>query len=238
MSVLDAALQYANAGLRVHPCRPEDKRPLTRWGSEATTGGRTIESWWQRWPDALVAVCTGDAFYPERFLVVIDIDPRNGGEQDEDLCRHTLTSQTRSGGWHHWCWSYEPVGNRVNLVPGVDIRGEGGYVIAPPSPGWTFLNSAGIEPLPALVYDELRRPTRRPGRGFEPASTSQPVQEGGRNDYVARFAGWAIRNELAWTADELVELCVEHNRHVCVPPLPDVEVMRTAMSIWRRDQRG
>ena len=190
-ALADAALQYASAGLRVHPCRPEDKRPLTRWGTAATTEPAIIESWWQRWPDALVAVCTGDALLPgarrpapDSFLVVVDVDPRSGGVLDEDLAAHTLTADTRSGGWHHWCWSYERLGNAVGLLPGVDIRGRGGYVIAPPSPGWSFRPGSPevINYLPHPIAAAMQPQRRAAGRSFEPASVERPVAEGGRND--------------------------------------------------------
>lgn len=243
--MIEAALQYAAAGLRVHPCRPEDKRPLTRWSRAATTEPAIIESWWQRWPDALLAVCTGDRLLPGRRapapdsrLVVVDIDPRSGGQMDDHLFNYTLTATTRSGGWHHWCWTYEPMGNRVGLLPGIDIRGIGGYVIAPPSPGWAFANDRPIQILPSPIATAMQYQRRAVGRGFEPASVDNPIGEGGRNNYMARFAGWVLRNELAESCADLVELCQEHNAHVCQPPLPGEEVSRTARSIWRLEQRG
>ncbi len=234
--MLQAALAYARLGLRVHPCRPADKRPYVRWSTEASTDPDVIAGWWKHWPDALIAVCTG------RGLVVVD-DDRGLAHPDGDLAQ-TLTARTRSRGFHHWFTSSEPVGCAVGLVPGIDIRGEGGYVIAPPSPGWEWLNWGDVEyvttpmlSLPAWIVEAFNARTtaaRRFSGGFEP---SERVAEGGRNDYMARFAGYAIRvgidDEL-----ELVELCLEHNAQVCVPPLDDREVKTTARSILRRHNRS
>lgn len=231
--MVEAALTYAQAGLRVHPCRPADKRPLTRWGTAATTDPDAIAAFWKRWPDALIAVCTGSGS-PGSGLVVVDIDPRNGGEYDPELAR-TLTATTRSGGWHHWFYSPLALGNRVNVTPGVDVRADGGYVIAPPSPGWAWVDpDQAILPLAGafVAWQEDAGVSGRFRPGFEPA---ERVAEGGRNDYIARFAGWAIRQ--GWV-DEVVELSLEHNAQVCVPPLDEAEVRRTARSILARHRRA
>jgi putative DNA primase/helicase len=231
VSLLEEALGYAAIGWRVHPCRADNKRPLTRWGTEATTNEFTIEQMWTRWPDALIAVCTGSG------LAVVDVDPRNGGMYDDDLAR-TLTSETRSGGWHHWFTSRSPVANAVGLIPGVDIRGDGGYVIAPPSPGWSWMNDVPMLPLPRVITDlmEIRRSERRNGPGFEPAAPGT-VGEGYRHDYMVRFAGFAIGVLEIEDADELVATCLEEYQRACWPAdAPDRNIARIARSILRKDR--
>lgn len=226
----DAAIQYALSGRRVHPCRAEDKRPLTKWGEAATSDEAEVARMWTRWPDALIGLCTGDG------LVVVD-DDRGLNRPDSDLAA-TLTARTRSRGWHHYYSTAEPIGNAVGLFKGVDIRGAGGYVIAPPSPGWEYIDAdAPILPLPDYIVTAIEvryRPVGLHRPGFEPSAR---VAEGGRNDYIARFAGYAIRLGFDDEA-ELVQLCREHNDQVCVPPLDDVEVARTARSILRRHERA
>ncbi|MBX7070128.1 MAG: bifunctional DNA primase/polymerase [Microthrixaceae bacterium] len=153
-SPLDAAVRYALAGRPVFPChtptpagcscgRPDcgspGKHPRTRNGlHDATTDVGRIESWWSRWRDANVGVATGRV----SGLVVIDIDPRHGGlaSMRALLDEHGPLPdgprvRTGSGGWHLLFSSpAAPVKNSVNRVgPGIDVRSDGGYVIAPPS---------------------------------------------------------------------------------------------------------
>ena len=148
------AIRYAAEGRPVFPChtptsggcsccRPDcgspGKHPRTRQGlKDATTDAGQIEAWWRQWPDANVGVLTGRP----SGLVVIDIDPRHGGV---DSMRSLLDEhgplppgprvRTGSGGWHLFFRSpAAQVRNSVNRVgEGIDVRADGGYVIAPPS---------------------------------------------------------------------------------------------------------
>lgn len=152
------AAAYAAHGWRVFPlhspgdgptgcdCRKTDcthpaKHPRTLHGLlDATTDIDKIVRWWTMWPTANIAIATGVV----SGLVVIDIDPRNGAM--DTLARladngHTFgkTGQvlTHSGGWHLY---YRHPGGKVTsrsnaLGTGIDIKGDGGYVVAPPSRG-------------------------------------------------------------------------------------------------------
>lgn len=129
-----AALLYASWGWPVFPCAPGLKRPATEHGlNEATTDVDQITDWWWRWPRANIGVATGHAFD------VIDIDPggvdwwrRHGHEHGPLPDIHGKVSTPRVVGWHLYV---EPTGmrNKAGLAPGVDYRGAGGYVLAPPS---------------------------------------------------------------------------------------------------------
>jgi hypothetical protein len=143
-SALSHALAYARMGWEVLPCRPVDqvyggraykaKSPYTDHGmKDATTNPRMIEWWWGRRPDALIGV------RPAPGLVVLDVDPRNGGDESLRalLDRHgplpeTATARTGGGGWHIW-FRCERVSVGV-LAAGVDVKTRKGYVIVPPSP--------------------------------------------------------------------------------------------------------
>lgn len=139
MSPFAAALGYAARGWPVFPCR-RDKRPLVRNGfRDATAELAQIEDWWRRWPQALVGGPTGK----RSGLVVLDIDvkhPRAWGfdtlaELGLALLPDTPMAHTASGGLHVYfgCTERE-IGNSVGkhgLGPGLDVRGEGGYVIMP-----------------------------------------------------------------------------------------------------------
>jgi hypothetical protein len=98
--------------------------------SEASTDPRRIEMWWERWPDANIGLRTGV------LMDVADVDSPEGRHSLRHLLGGELPAgpqvRTGGGGWHFW---FGPLGygNRVRLLPGVDWRGVGGYVVAPPS---------------------------------------------------------------------------------------------------------
>jgi len=145
---LRAALAYARHGIPVLPvhepapgggcscergprCDRPGKHPRLRHGlNDASTDPRQIEAWWHRWPEANIGLRTGIT------MDVADVDSEEGWH---GLC-HLLGGEmpagpqvrTGSGGRHFW---FRPTGfgNRVRLLPGLDWRGIGGYVVAPPS---------------------------------------------------------------------------------------------------------
>jgi hypothetical protein len=145
--LLTAALAYARHGIPVLPvhtpdpergcscdkgvrCERPGKHPRLRHGlTEASTDPRRLELWWQRWPSANVGLRTG---------VTMDVADIDSAEGWHGLC-HLLGGalppgpRVRTGsGWHLW-FSPTGFGNRVGLLPGLDWRGAGGYVVAPPS---------------------------------------------------------------------------------------------------------
>lgn len=129
-----AARYYAQAyGWPVFPLRPGAKIPATRNGfKDATTDVARIDAWWARNPDSNIGLPTGHAFD------VIDIDTPHGWRsywamQDSNAIPevHAISS-TASGGLHLFI---QPTGegNRAGLLPGIDLRSTGGYIVAPPS---------------------------------------------------------------------------------------------------------
>ena len=129
--LLDAALYYARLGWPVFPLRPRDKRPATRNGfKDATTDAERIRTWWTRHPEANIGLPTGHTFD------VIDVDLPHGVPAfisllDTDTEVHGRVS-TSSGGIHLYV-TPTGGGNLAGIVPGIDYRGAGGYVVAPPS---------------------------------------------------------------------------------------------------------
>ncbi len=103
---------------------------------QAAATEETVTGWWDRWPDANVGVITGSV----SDVVVVDVDPRNGGDvslQALEDCWGTLpvtaASSTGGGGWHHWFSAgSERLPSRV-IDAGLELKGEGGVVVAPPS---------------------------------------------------------------------------------------------------------
>jgi hypothetical protein len=156
-ATLDAALAYARRGWPVLPlhgvraggcsCGNNDcgkstaKHPRTSAGLlDATLDEAQIRTWWRWWPDANVGIRTG----AESALVVIDVDPRNGGDESlHDLERRlgplppTVLALTGGGG-RHFLFAHpqtRAVACARNFAgfAGLDLKADGGYVVAAPS---------------------------------------------------------------------------------------------------------
>lgn len=161
-----SALYYAQVyGWPVFPLKPLSKVPATRAGfKDATTDPRQIQAWWNTNPRYNIGLPTGIRFD------VIDVDPPIGMHSYLELRAladpHTGKSPipdvhgkvaTASGGVHLYI-ERAGCGNAVNLLPGIDIRSRGGYVVAPPStlgePGRTW--SWSYRPSPTLTTTESK----------------------------------------------------------------------------------
>ena len=164
-----AALEYANRGWRVLPLRPRTKEPaITRgWQHHATTDANTIQQWWDDNPAYNIGIL------PDNDLVVIDCDPRDGGDQllaklitqhaDEWPDTLTVNSGGADGGRHYYFTGR--IKRACNLGKGLEIRGAGRrYVVAPPSihPAtgnpYTWADSElDPAPIPTWILDEIEK---------------------------------------------------------------------------------
>lgn len=145
MMMLDAALEYARRGWRVLPC--DGKLPRCMHGvHDATVDESIIRRWWLRWPDADIGIATGDG------LCVLDVDVRHGGDTSLREIEHeygeilTLTVRTGGGGLHLFLAGDLP--QRVGFRAGLDLKSDGGYVVAPPSMHASGRRYAWIDELP------------------------------------------------------------------------------------------
>jgi hypothetical protein len=138
--MLLAALAFTQSGIRVFPCNPRSKRPLTMHGfKDATIDQDIVVGWWTQWPHAMIGMPTGTS--TETF--VVDLDTKgNGIEHFAALCEQhggiptTKTSTTPSGGRHlffHYPLNRHVRNSASKLGGGIDVRGQGGYIILPPS---------------------------------------------------------------------------------------------------------
>lgn len=142
--LLKAALTYASWGWPVFPLKVADKRPATRNGfKDATTDPDRIRAYWTRRPLANIGLPTGVKFD------VIDLDaPKcwpSFKQMDESDAIPPVHAQVQTpGGGRHLYVRPSGEGNRAGILPGVDVRGVGGYVVAPPSQDargrYTFLH--------------------------------------------------------------------------------------------------
>lgn len=131
--LIDAATTYAKWGWHVFPLKAQTKRPATRRGfKDATTDVTRIAAWWTRHPDHNIGLSTGHTFD------VIDVDVPSGVQSYQQLMIDGKIPDihgqvaTSSGGLHLYVKTSGD-GNSAGFIPGIDYRGDGGYVVAPPS---------------------------------------------------------------------------------------------------------
>ena len=247
--VLDSALAYARRGWSVIPLWPREKRPLIPWApyQHHRPEETEIRQWFRRWPRANVGIVTGAV----SALVVVDVDPLHGGdgslkalEQAHGSLPDTIKAFTGGGGLHvYFAHPGGLVPNKVGLVTGIDVRGDGGFVVAPPSVHPSGRRYAWLTPdlrdeaLPAPMPSWLLQLVRE--RGYHPGHTlahwrrlvKEGVREGERNNSVASLAG-----HLFWHGLDpkiVLDLLLCWNASRCRPPLSEEEVARTVESIMR-----
>jgi putative DNA primase/helicase len=192
---LEVALRLAGRGIPVFPCRPEPeiingkpkkaKTPLTPHSfQDATRDPLKIQRWWGERPSALVGMPTGHV----SGVYIVDPDAPTDGRPDglgawgELEAKHgeleTFTVRSANGGRHFYLQHEAGYTNSSGgLPPGIDVRGEGGFVIAPgcrlpDGRGWTIIKEAGLRPLPdwlkGVVQPKWETEAREPS---EPGET-------------------------------------------------------------------
>jgi putative DNA primase/helicase len=251
-------------------CTSPGKHPVTSLApngfKNASLDPDDLAMWLDLEPGMNIGIATGRV----SGLAVLDIDPDKGGLEsfaallqrhypDEkgnherrddaiprcDLPVWTKGVQTGGGGMHlyYQCPADGIRNSAGSLGPGLDMRGDGGYVLAPPSvhlsgamyewdaggpdvflplPGW-MISRNEIDRTP-LTANPLRR---SPGRH----APRPPISEGGRNTKLTQIAG-AIWGTGA-SVDQLMRELHEANREACRPPLPEMEVQAIARSVSR-----
>lgn len=242
--ILKAALEYASRGWHVFPC-DRNKAPLVEHGlKDATADEGQIRAWWKRWPSAQVAIRTGEV----SGIFVVDSDLKEDGTDGEEnllvlakqqgLLPECPETQTPRGGRHrYFAW---PADGRVirndtgtRLAPGVDIRGEGGYVVAPPSPGyiWDCPDAPLAPPQAPDWLLEMACAERSRGK-----PVGNEIPSGQRNNTLASLAG-AMRR-VGMGEVEIYAALVAANENRCRPPLKEREVRKIAESIARYEPDG
>lgn len=166
-SVTEWASWYAASGLKVFPC-DDQKHPITKNGvHDATDQVAKVNFWFRHYRNAWVAIATGHALRSGGFLVVFDVDVDEDTNGDVSIAEieaahgelpRTWTARTPRGGWHYYFRSPEPPKCRVKFRDGLDTRGVGGYVIAPPSPGYKLELRAGLADAPAWLLPVICPP--------------------------------------------------------------------------------
>jgi hypothetical protein len=241
--LLSAALDYARRGWPVIALLPRAKEPLTKHGvKDATTDPEIIRSWWRRYPSANIGIATGAA----SGVFVVDIDGKQGGETIDAIeheygpLPHTVSQLTGRG--MHWLFHRNGVAipnSAGRLGPGVDIKGDAGYIVVPPSvhpSGKRYEWEPEHAPDEIDIADPPEWLLHKITNGARPASEARPapdvreaIVEGQRNQTLTSLAGKLRRTGLGEAAIAAALLAV--NDAQCDPPLDRREVEAIAESV-------
>jgi len=137
VNMLEHALEYARLGWSVIPLRRRDKKPaIASWKEyqERRATEDEIRSWWEKWPEANIGIATGAV----SGIVVLDVDGEDGRRSLEQVAGSDIprTPHTNTGKGRHYLFRHPGGGEWRNFAgkkPGLDFRGDGGYIVAPPS---------------------------------------------------------------------------------------------------------
>lgn len=239
-TLLNAAKQYSDRGWKIFPlhsmsnascscsnvkCGSAAKHPrIKEWQNNCSSDPSVIDNWWKNWPDANIGLATGNA----SGFFVLDVDLHHGGKESmQELVKRygslpkTLASNTWDGGYHLFFKSPAfKVANRVNILPGIDVRGGGGFIIAPPSIhksgsqySWIkdFKDSPVNDP-PKWLLQLLFN--KRFARGASKIGQDKLVLESNRNSFLSGEAGKLRKMELdayetPSLTEDLLPLCLK-----------------------------
>ena len=245
------ALHYAEMGLAVFPLVCRDKVPAVVGGCKvATTERTTIERWWDKNPQYNIGIATGNK---SSGLVVIDLDvDKNKGIDGYDVLRdwqnkHGKLPETWQSitGRCRYNYIYKDAivhSNRVGLYEGVDIRGEGGYIVAPPSVhpnGNIYEWEQGpeeyeIAQVDNIVNDFLKgEKQRRDSEHKTNFKVPELIPEGKRVDTIVRLIA-SLRTK--GLDDDAIKAAVRvENEKRCNPPLKEKELEKAVFPALKRD---
>ena len=237
-------------GYPIFPCYPNDKRPMTPNGfKSASTDTYQIDKWWSDTPSANIGLATGS----DADLLVIDVDVKDDAQGlasmealEAELGRlNTKKVVTPSGGYHlYFKHPRNGIKNTIGIRPGIDIKTEGGYVLAAGSVinGNPYYVENDMKPqdLPQCWVDVLAK--GKPIKKLEAANDTSfdnfddfPIFKGSRNDELFRQAS-SLR-----ARDIPLEVAVGKILHLakqCVPPLPQKEAMVIVQGAYERYEPG
>lgn len=203
--MLDIALELSRRGRPVFPCG-RNKAPLCPNGfHDATATEAIIRTWWHQWPTANIGYPMGNGL----IAIDTDLDPALGKDGEAELSRlpplpPTRTIRTPRGGRHRYYATPRNViikNSADKVARGIDIRGDGGYVLAG---GTTEHGSYTVEddrepvPLPAEWYAILAEKPKAAAPTPAPSATGAPAGLTPWEDYEARITWAEILTPHGW----------------------------------------
>lgn len=239
-SLLEAAITHARNGYHVFPCKPKDKRPATPNGfKDATTDETTIRAWWKENPEYNIGLPTGtvNGFW------TLDVDGSEGHKSlrtfEQDVPKDVPVVHTPNNGSHLY-FAYderaEELSNTVRSIPGLDVRTEGGYVIAAGSVldvGEYRYRSERTDPVeaPTSLVSALVEASKR-------VLASRPVEatieDGSRNSTLFSRARSLFKQ--GYDGREVYGTLAPLNENRCKPPLETSELVQIVQSAGKYER--
>ncbi len=248
---LDILLEYLDMGLSIIPVAAGTKIPAKgfKWSQyqQRQPTPEEVEAWHEAAPDANWAMVTGAV----SGYWALDADGQVGQETlaRGDYPTTSVYNHTPNNGVHalYRLPRGARVSNGVKVAPGLDVRGEGGYILIPPSIisgkayAWEFIQGFnGWDDVPEWTPPNgLLRAAAVNDKGIDlsgvqPAAMSRDAAQGERNSYLASMVGQWLRKFDGICQEELEVLAKGWNREHCRPPLGEAEVRLVVRSIWGR----
>ena len=252
MDLVTYACSYIKLGWSVIPIEPRGKKPLIKWEKyqkEKATEDQ-IKKWWVKYPNANIGIITGTISE----IIVIDIDSAKGQEEYTvklGELHNTISQRTGKKDALQLFFKHprdRKYQNKAGLLPDVDIRADGGYVIVPPSihpNGKTYkwvidpidMGLNDLLDLPEDIKTQLISKTGKKSDHVEGwvQEALMGVKEGKRNDICARLAGYYLR---AFQGDtEQVEILLQNWNERNTPPMDWKEIRTVIESVAKREGR-
>ncbi len=226
-------LQLREIGLSIIPLA--GKKPCVPWKEYQSRRPNEdeIEKWIQEFPGCNWGVVTGGI----SGVIVLDVDGKAGARSLKECGDLPITWETTTGRGAHLWFRHpgEDIRSAVELMPGLDVRADGGYVVVPPSvhesgQPYVWEHAPWDTPIadaPSSVLELLRTPPTPRLQGTpHPKNDSRIITEGSRNDSFYRIGRQMHTNGLG--PDAIKAALTIHNQDVCQPPLDQGEVERIA----------
>jgi hypothetical protein len=235
--MLKAALKYQRRGLSVFPCGRNKKPLIDTWMPYQTKHAtdEEIKEWFMRWPDANIAIVTGDL----SGICVIDVDSQKGLEAINEILPDSCPRvKTPSGGWHFYCKQATGFRNNSRIIPDCDLRAEGGFVVAPPSVNeegiaWEWHDSLDEVLLPDVPQSYLEYIKANKKEAADGAEGDRFIK-GRRNEDVFHIANVLAKDGLP---KDITEDAVRAVAAKCAPPLAEKEALGAVESAYKRHNK-
>ena len=228
--MLDHALNYAQEHFKIFPLKVNSKSEqiLNSWENEATEDLHQVESWWSDHPDANIGVKTGEGFI---VIVVNNSIDRNGKEVMEPYIEKfpkTRIVRTPNDDWHFYYDVDKDIPCQINIYEGIDIQGEGGYVVGAGSQIDDKKYYISLDTPIAKANDAVYEFINEKSNHTKQLKDFEKIYKGKRNDYLLKIACFLQQKGLT---DKAIEVCIQkENEQGCVPILETDEVHKICES--------
>jgi Bifunctional DNA primase/polymerase, N-terminal/AAA domain/Primase C terminal 1 (PriCT-1) len=244
---LEQALDYRRRGFSVIPIKPKDKKPLIFWEPYQTepAAEATIKHWCESWPNANIGLVTGAV----SGCIVIDLDTDKATKEFKSLLGNdydfSLVPRSRTGKGFQLFFKHPggSIPNRAGVLPNMDVRADGGYVVVPPSihpNGKEYKWEVPLGKHLPKPPDQLLRIIQAPNHNeqgyrerFDTARALAGVPEGQRDDTIFKLT-CKLRN--ADVPREMAETLVTEAARNCQPPFPERMALDKVARVYNRHQ--